>query len=166
MIPRSALGEPPKRITRLPNSVLNAFDAVNIINFTVTFDPRKYTLSDTWSVAIERFETKMNMKKQYYKKYFYVIEKHESGRAHLHGCIYPSQDRCRFQAYENLVGVLNKFIGNTSFQWNDVDFISKSGEYKTYTDYCLKESPKFKYIISGELGVWIDPLYKRVRESI
>lgn len=127
-----------------------------IINLTVTFDPYKFTDSDTVWEGPKQVERFLSMKQKYWKYYYFCSEKHDNGRTHLHGQIILDKDVSRFDAWDNIVSFLKKKIGNISAKWNIEELNGpQCKEYPTYFDYATKE---------GNLTISY-PLLRRTRDE-
>jgi len=128
--------------------LLNIFDNVKTINVTVTFNSSYSDIDTLWEgpLKVKHILEHKGTKRNPYthvKKYFFISEKHESGRYHLHGqCLISSMNRPEeIEAFQNLYKQLSK-IGRITLKWNNPDLEVKS-DYPTYTHYCLKESNKY-----------------------
>lgn len=123
------------------------------LNFTVTFNPYKYTDMDTIREGPRIFEEcckiVLNKKGCNDFTYFYVKEQHKNQRYHLHGQIMFHDRQLyqnnRFAIYDRLNGMVKKKCGVSVFKWDDGK-IDDSKEYKTYLDYCCKDATYVTYI--------------------
>lgn len=128
------------------------------LNFTVTFNPYKFTDSDTILVGPELFEevVRLCLGKSKWKgmtqKFFYVKEKHKNQRYHLHGQIFFEPEvfsKFRFDIFDMLNGLIKKKLGICVLKWDDMK-IDDSKEYSSYLSYCWKDAEHATAILDGE----------------
>lgn len=122
------------------------------INFTQTFNPKKFTVTDTWLDGQELFrkQVKLGLCKHPEWEVWYVLEKHKNQRAHMHGQVilknilqYPMDVEYYFKLISKLTGVMSK-LGICDVKWNDPT-VKEDEDWPTYTDYCLKETKDVIY---------------------
>lgn len=127
------------------------------LNFTQTFNPYKFTTTDTLFSGQELFRKYVN---QTYRKfgpdykYWYVLEKHENNRYHMHGQFYISfvgDRQTQYKFYDCLSGLLKKYIGICVLKWNDKE-PRLDKDYKTWEEYCLKEKISYISVENGEVS--------------
>lgn len=131
------------------------------INFTITFNPNKFSDSDTvWDGP--QFFAKYIKPKAYLHQVKFTMEKHPNKptRWHLHGIItiginikYPLK---RFDIITNISKWCNAKLGNSKFTWDNPDWVGDT--YSTYWQYCLKENPPFYYSIESHTDKLIDTI--------
>lgn len=123
------------------------------LNFTVTFNPYKFTDSDTIEegprIFREQMKLVLNKKGGDDFSYYYVKEQHKNRRYHLHGQIFFENqevyEKCRFDIFDRLNGLIKKKCGIAVLKWDNGE-VDTSKEYHTYLDYCLKEAQYVTYV--------------------
>lgn len=146
------------------------------LNFTVTFNPYKFTDFDTIREGPEIFENcckiVLNKKGCNEFSYFYVKEQHKNQRYHLHGQIMFHDMQLyknnRFDVFDRLNGLVKKKCGISVFKWDDGK-IDDTKEYKTYFDYCLKDASVLTYVntegVSSTLKIFKEKTENKTEEA-
>lgn len=116
------------------------------LNFTITFNPYKFTTADTFWDAPMYFAKYIN-RVRYFHKLWFVFESHENMRKHLHGqlqiAVPINNKEYRFEILTNISKWVNARLGRSDFLWNNEQI--RDSTYPTWIHYCFKENPEHVY---------------------
>lgn len=123
------------------------------MNFTSTFNPKKFTVTDTYldGQVLFRKQMKIALCKHLPEwEVWYVLEKHKNGRAHMHGQViikqimaYNMDVELYWKLISKVTGLLSK-LGICDVKWDD-GIVKTDEDWPTYTLYCLKETKDIVY---------------------
>lgn len=132
------------------NNIIQAQRLDYVLNFTITFNPNRFTRIDSLASApkyavscIMAALTKICDKHELCApKIWYIDELMKNGYGHLHGQILMDEQlqenqTLRAKTYDNVSGILCKKIGNNVLKWNQST--TESEEYPTYYHYMRKD---------------------------
>ena len=116
------------------------------LNFTITFNPHKFSDVDTLWDGPCYFAKYIN-KVRYFHSMWFVFESHKNGRRHLHGQMklkVPQRLAVnRFDTLTNISKWCNSRLGRSDFYWNNSQI--RDSDYPTWYDYCVKENPSHMF---------------------